>query len=149
MKQGMKRLLGASLLAMLTLAASAQFSDPAADVPAYNAGPPTRPMAPILQGTQLTGPYFAHAYQVTAYKMAAKIPGVLFQEPCYCRCDRELGHNSLESCFAGLHGAECSTCMKEAMYTYRETRRGRTPAQIRAGIERGEWMNIDIEKATL
>ena len=26
---------------------------------------------------------------------------------------------------------------------------GRTPAQIRAGIERGEWQDIDLEKAKL
>ena len=28
-----------------------------------------------MSGQQLSGPYFAHSYQVTAYKMAAKIPG--------------------------------------------------------------------------
>ena len=145
----MKRLLGCAALVLVTLAASAQFSDPASDVPAYNAAAPTRPLPAVLTGSQLTGPYFAHAYQFTAYKMAAKVPNVLFQELCYCRCDRAMGHNSLHSCFEGTHGAECSTCMKEAVYAYRETRKGHTPAQIRAGIERGEWMNIDLDSVSM
>jgi len=145
----MKRLLGCASLVLVTLVASAQFSDPSADIPAYNSAPPSRALPAILAGSQLTGSYFSHPYQVTAYKMAAKVPAVLHQEPCYCRCDRAMGHNSLHSCFEGTHGAECSTCMKEAVYAYQQTRNGRTPTQIRAGIERGEWANIDLEKAAL
>jgi hypothetical protein len=145
----MKKFIGCAALALVVIAASAQWSNPTQDLPAYNALAPTRPLPPIMSGQQLTGPYFAHSYQVTAYKMAAKIPAVLHQQPCYCRCDREMGHNSLHSCFEGVHGAECSTCMKEAVYSYQQTKKGRTPAQIRAGIERGEWMNVDIEKATM
>jgi len=145
MIDSMKRLLGCVALVLVTLAASAQFSDPSNDIPAYNAAAPTHALPPILSGNQLTGPNFSHPYQVTAYKMAAKVPAVLHQEPCYCRCDRAMGHNSLHSCFEGLHGAECSTCMKEGVYAYRETKKGRTPAQIRAGIERGEYQAIDLE----
>ncbi len=145
----MKKWIGCAVLGLVALAASAQWSNPADDVPAYNALAPTRPLPPLMSGAQLTGPYFSHDYQVTAYKMAAKIPGVLHQQPCYCRCDREMGHNSLHSCFEGTHGAASSTCMKEAVYSYQQTRAGRNPAQIRAGIERGEWMNVDLEKAKL
>jgi hypothetical protein len=141
----MKHLLGCVALALVVVAASAQFGGQMNDVPAYNAAPPTKALPPLLTGSQLTGPNFSHSYQVAAYKMAAKVPNVLHQEPCYCHCDRALGHNSLHSCFEGVHGAECSTCMKEGVYTYRETLKGRTPAQIRAGIERGEWMSIDLE----
>jgi hypothetical protein len=144
----MKRLLGCLSLAVLTIAASAQFTNPANDVPAYNAAPPAHPLPAVLSGQQLTGPNFSKPYQVAAYKMAAKIPGVLHQEPCYCRCDKSMGHNSLHSCYEGLHGAECSTCLKEGVYAYRETMKHRTPAQIRAGIERGEWENIDLEAVT-
>ena len=145
----MKKLLSLVALGLLALAASAQFSDPAYDIPAYNAAPPARPLPALLGGAQLTGPYFAHPYQVTVYKMAARIPAVLHQQPCYCRCDREMGHNSLHSCFEGTHGAACSTCMKEAVYSYQETKKGRTPAQIRTGIEHGQWMNIDLEKVAM
>ncbi len=137
------------MLAFVALAASAQWSNPSDDTPAFFNAIPAKPWRPILTGTQLTGPYFAHAYQVTVYKMAAAIPKVLYQQPCYCRCDREMGHNSLHSCFEGLHGAACSTCMKEGMYAYQQTKLGRTPAEIRSGIERGEWMKLDLEKAAM
>jgi hypothetical protein len=145
----MRKFFSCLALGLVALAASAQWNNPADDIPAFNAAPPTHPLPPILHGDQLTGPYFAHPYQVLAYKMAARIPAVLHQEPCYCRCDREMGHNSLHSCFEGTHGAACSTCMKEGVFAYMETKKGRTPAQIRAEIERGLWMNVDLEKAAL
>jgi hypothetical protein len=145
----MKRILGCLALGLVTIAASAQWSNPAADIPAYNAKPPAKMLPAILTGDQLTGPYFTHAYQTTAYKMAAKIPAVLHQQPCYCHCDRAMGHNSLHSCFEGTHGAACSTCMKEAVYAYEQTKKGKTPAQIRAGIEKGDWIDVDLEKTTM
>jgi len=145
----MKRWIGCVALGVATLAASAQWSNPAEDVPAYNAAAPARPLPAVLSGAQLSGPYFSHPYQVIAYKMAAKISAVLHQQPCYCRCDREMGHNSLHSCFEGTHGAACSTCMREAVYAYQQTKKGRTPAQVRSGIERGEWQAVDLEKAAL
>ncbi len=146
---GMKKWIGCAALGLATLAASAQWANPAEDIPAYNAAAPSKPLPPVMTGAQLSGPYFTHSYQVTAYKMAAKIPNVLHQQPCYCRCDREMGHNSLHSCFEGTHGAACSTCMREGVYAYQQTKLGRTPAQIRAGIERGEWQAVDLEKAAL
>ncbi len=145
----MKKLLGCAVLGIVAFAASAQWSNPSDDLPAYNVAVPTRSLPPLLTGPQLSGPSFSHAYQVVAYKMAAKIPAVLYQQSCYCRCDRAMSHNSLHSCFEGTHGAECSTCMKEAIYSYQQTKKGRTPGQIRTGIEHGDWMNVDIEKATL
>lgn len=146
---GMKKLLGLMALGMVALVASAQWSNPAEDIPAYNIGAPTKALPAIMAGGQLSGPYFAHSYQRTAYQMAAKIPNVLHQQPCYCRCDREMGHNSLHSCFESTHGAACSTCMKEAVYSYQETKKGKTPAQIRAAIERGEWMKVDLDTAAM
>ena len=145
----MKRILVCAVLGLVTIVASAQWTNPSADVPTYNATASAKPLPPVLSGDQLTGVYFSHPYQVVAYKMAAKIPGVLHQQPCYCRCDMALGHNSLHSCFEGTHGAACSTCMREAVYAYQQTKIGKTPAQIRAGIERGEWQNVDLEKAAL
>ena len=145
----MKKLIGIFALGAVAIAASAQWSNPAEDIPAYNALAPTRPLPAIMSGQQLTGPYFAHPYQVTAYKMAAKIPGVLHQQPCYCHCDREMGHNSLHSCFEGTHGAACSTCMREAIFSYQQTKLGRSPAQIRASIERGEWTKVQVEDASM
>ncbi len=145
----MNRILGCVALGLVTMAASAQWSNPSEDVPAYNASAPVKKLPPVLSGDQLTGVYFTHPYQITAYQMAAKIPAVLHQEPCYCHCDRAMGHNSLHSCFEGTHGATCSTCMKEAVYAYQQTKQGQTPKQIRAGIERGVWQSVDLEKAAL
>jgi hypothetical protein len=144
-----KRLIGTLGLGLLTLAASAQWTNPSNDVPAYHLDAPKEKLPPILSGSQLTGPYFQHSYQVVAYKMAAKVPNVLYRQPCYCRCDRELGHTSLHSCFEGTHGAACSTCMKEGVYSYQQTKLGKSPTQIRAGIERGDWQQVDLEKAAL
>ena len=62
----MKRLLGCIALGLITIAASAQWSNPAADIPAYNAKPPAKTLPAILSGDQLTGVYFSHPYQVTA-----------------------------------------------------------------------------------
>ncbi len=97
----------------------------------------------------MTGPYFTHPYQVTAYKMAEKIPAVLHQLPCYCRCDRALGHKSLHSCFEGTHGAACATCMREAIFAYQQTKLGKTPTEIRGAIERGEWQSLDVTTASM
>ena len=145
----MKRLFPLLAIATLTVAACAQWSNPGLDIPDYNPSAPTRPLPPLLHGAQLSGRDFTQPYQATVYKMAAKVSPVLHQMPCYCRCDRSMGHNSLHSCFEGTHGAECSTCMKEAVFTYNETKRGRTPAQIRAAIEKGDWQQADLDHAAL
>ncbi len=143
------KVLGCLAVGLLTIAASAQWSNPADEVPAYHAAPPSKALPPVMTGDQLTGPYFSHAYQVTAYKMAEKIPAVIHQLPCYCRCDRALGHKSLHSCFEGTHGAACSTCMRETVYAYQQTKLGKTPTEIRGAIERGEWQNVDVVNASL
>jgi len=145
----MKYLVGSVALLTVTLAASAQWSNPADEIPAYHVTAAPKSAPALMAGDQLTGEYFTHSYQTTSYVMAGKIPGVIYQMPCYCRCDRALGHKSLHSCFEGTHGAACSTCMKEAVFAYQQTKAGRTPAQIRTAIEHGEWQSIDLLNATL
>ncbi len=137
------------VLAVLAVAGTARWNAPTENVPAYYTGAPSWKTAPLLSGDQLTGPYFTHAYQVTAYKMAAKVEKVLFTQPCYCRCDLAMHHKSLHSCFEGTHGAVCATCMRQAIYTYQQTQLGKTSAEIRQGIMRGDWQNVDVEHATL
>ncbi len=82
---------------------------------------------------------------MAAYHDAAKVQRVIYQLPCYCHCDRAMGHESLRSCFEGLHGAECTTCSKEAIYAYEMTQQGKTVAEIREGIMRGEFQKIDLK----
>src|ERR1700735_54381 len=125
----------------------AKFPDPQPATPAYHAQGPEKgqELPPILSGNQLTGQFFREKWQGEVYKEAAQIPTVLYQLPCYCRCDRALGHTSLHSCFEGTHGAICATCAAEGAYAWRMTKQGRTPEQIRAGIERKEYESIDLD----
>jgi hypothetical protein len=81
-----------------------------------------------------------------AYAIAAKIKKALYQQPCYCHCDRSQGHKSLLDCFASKHGAGCGTCIYEDFYAYEQSRKGKTSAQIRAGIIKGEWHSVDLTK---
>lgn len=139
-----------AFLFMVTLSVSAEWVAPQQDssVPAYNAGPPPKgtKLPAILTKADLWGEDAANAYQTHAYELAAKIPTVLHQQPCYCYCDR-MGHNSLHSCFETTHGARCSTCLKELYYSYQQSRKGRTAAQIRDGIIAGDWKQIDLKTA--
>jgi len=143
-----RRWLLALLVCTFTVASYAQWSNPADDVPAYHPSAPLKVSAlpPILSGAQLTGENFRYPWQVHVYRDAARVSGVLYQLPCNCRCDRALGHTSLRSCFEGLHGTECSTCAQEGFYAYQQTKLGKTPAQIRAGIARHEYETIDLDK---
>ena len=119
-----------------------------ADVPHYNAEPSkSEKLDPILTPDQLMGAQARHVYQTHAYELAAKIPKVIYQQPCYCYCDRNMGHNSLHSCFSSTHGSVCGTCLKELYYTYTMNKQGKTASQIRAGIVKGEWQSIDLEKS--
>jgi hypothetical protein len=132
----------------LTAASFAQYSNPGDDVPAYHPSAPLKigTLPPILSGDKLTGENFRYPWQVHVYQQVAKIGGVAYQLPCNCRCDRALGHTSLRSCFEGLHGAECSTCAKEGLFAFQQTKLGKTPAQIREAIARHEYESIDLEK---
>ncbi len=78
------------------------------------------------------------------YALAAKIRPVLYQQPCYCYCDRHEGHKSLLDCFVGTHGSECDVCQKEAVLSYQLTQKGKTPMQIRAAIIRGDWRSVNL-----
>lgn len=139
----MKRAAMLAAVFFVALTTSAQFMDQA-EVPAYNPAPPKpgQKIAPIMK----PGPGFQYPFQVHAYQEAAKIANVIYQLPCYCYCDRTKGHNSLHSCFASEHGAQCETCMQELFYTQKMLKQGKTVKQIRAGIEKGEWKSIDVQK---
>ena len=118
------------------------------EVPAYNMGPPPKGahLAPIVPRSQRTGETYSEKYQQVAYDLAAKIPGVLYQLPCYCYCDR-IGHKSLRTCYDSAHAARCSTCLKEAYFAYFETKKGKTPKQIREEIIKGDFAKVDLIQA--
>jgi hypothetical protein len=141
-----------TLLLIVTLTLTSVWAAPQEEegtgIPAYNAGPPPKgtKLPAILTKDQLWGADAQHPYQTHAYELAAKIPTVLHQQPCYCFCDR-VGHNSLHSCYENTHGAQCSTCLKELYYSYQQHKAGKTATQIRAGIIRGDWRRIDLDTA--
>ncbi|MBX6358937.1 CYCXC family (seleno)protein [Pseudacidobacterium ailaaui] len=142
----MRRVLLALAACLMTIVGYAQWSNPADDIPAYHTAPPAKGEAlpPILTPEQLPAEYSQFAWQKEVYREAARIPRVLYQLPCYCRCDKALGHSSLHSCFEGTHGAICSTCAKEGAYAYQMTKMGKTPRQIRDGIERKDYETVDL-----
>jgi hypothetical protein len=144
------RTLTLAFVFLATLSMSAMWAAPQeqGEIPAYNSRPPAKgtTLPPILTKADLWGPDARFAYQTHAYELAAKIPTVLHQQPCYCFCDR-MGHKSLRSCFEGTHGAKCDVCMKELYYSYQQNKKGKTATQIRAGIMAGEWKQIDLESA--
>jgi hypothetical protein len=111
------------------------------DVPAYHANPPSEPLPETVDAQQ-----FPETVNQNAYALAAKVKAVLYQQPCYCRCDRNVGHKSLLDCFRDRHGSMCDVCKKEAVYSYEQTRRGKSPAEIRAAIIKGEWKSVDLSK---
>jgi hypothetical protein len=123
------------------LAQSAAASGPDTDPPAYHATPPAGALPSTLDPKQ-----FSDARTQKIYAMAAKVKPVLYQQPCYCRCDREVGHTSLLDCFGDNHGSICDVCKKEAVYSYQQTKLGKSPAEIRAGIMAGKWKQVDLAK---
>jgi Protein of unknown function with PCYCGC motif len=110
-------------------------------VPAYHAQPPKSDLPETMSPSLFPNPIVENAYSV-----AAKIKKTLYQQPCYCHCDRSQGHGSLLDCFASRHGSGCNICIYEDLYTYEESRKGKTAAQIREGIIKGEWQSVDISK---
>lgn len=138
-----RALLTAALLASLALPAVAQ-----QDIPAYNAKPPAvdAKMPPILTPSALSPGSKHYPFQAKAYLIAARIQRTLHQLPCYCHCDQHMGHNSLRSCFADEHGAQCSTCLQELYYASQMLKQGKTAKQIRDGIIHGDFHSIDLNK---
>jgi hypothetical protein len=139
-------LLAAMLLAVLVpsgaRSAAEQTGAPANEqVPAYHTQPPAGELPQTMDPAE-----FDNAVVKNAYALAGKVKKVLYQQPCYCHCDRSQGHGSLLDCFTSKHGSMCNVCMGEALYSYEQTRKGKTAVQIREGIEAGEWRHVDSAK---
>lgn len=110
-------------------------------IPAHHTQTPTEALPDTLDPARFDNPVVKNAYA-----LAGKVKKVLYQEPCYCHCDHSQGHGSLLDCFTSTHGSMCNICIGEALYSYEQTRKGKTAAQIRDGIEKGEWQKIDAAK---
>ena len=82
---------------------------------------------------------FSNPVAREGYQVAATIPKILMQMPCYCHCD-VMGHKSLLDCFAGKHAAYCNICLDSASFVYQRWKTGERIATIRRQL---------IEKNTL
>ena len=97
-------------------------------IPAHFDHPPGV-LGPTLPAEDFTGKTRA------AYRVAEQIPETLAQLPCYCYCDRGMGHKSLHSCFEDEHAAHCAVCVDEALLAYSLTKDAKlTPQQVREKI---------------
>jgi hypothetical protein len=114
---------------------------PKPEVPAYHAEPPKGTLPDTLDPAQ-----FLDAQTRNIYTLAAKVKPVLYQQPCYCGCEKEVGHKSLLDCFTDYHGAHCILCKKEAAFTYSESQQGKTAVDIRKEIMDGKWKDVDLSK---
>jgi hypothetical protein len=143
------RSLTLTFLFLVTLSMSAVWATPQdAGVPAFHSAPPAKgeKLPSIFTKADLWDEDAQFPYQTHAYELAAKIPNVLYQQPCYCYCDR-MGHKSLHTCFESTHGAKCAVCLKELYYSYQQSKAGKTAKQIRAGIINSDWKQIDLQTA--
>jgi hypothetical protein len=124
-----------------------QFTALQDDLPAFHPAPPAKTTAlpSIMTQAQLAQAGFTQPAQKESYKAAAKDSALLYQMPCYCHCDRHAGHTSLRSCFEGTHGANCGTCMAEALYVYQQSKKGWSAKMIRDNIIRGDFKMIDLQ----
>jgi hypothetical protein len=109
--------------------------------PAFHAHAPQGGLPPTMAAS-----LFSDTQTANAYAIASRIKKVLYQQPCYCHCDRSQGHGSLLDCYVSRHATGCDICQKENFYAYEQTHKSRTPAQIREGIMRGEWEKVDAAK---
>ena len=141
----MKHMIGTFIVIFATAMTQAQLSQ--SEVPAFHDKPPAKgeTLPAILTEKQLSEGGFTAPAQVEGYRAAAKAPDVMHQMPCYCHCDRGHGHKSLHSCFEGTHGANCSTCIAEALYAYQMSNKGWTAKMIREGIIRGDFKTLDLQ----
>jgi hypothetical protein len=142
----MKYFAGLLVIAFAAGMTHGQLSSPN-PAPAFHATAPAKgaTLPPVLTEQQLAEAGLTQPAQKSAYKAVSKIPGVVYQLPCYCYCDRNHGHSSLHSCFENTHGANCGTCMAEALYAYQQSKKGWSAKMIRDGIIRGDWKLVDLQ----
>ena len=110
-------------------------------VPAFHSSVPEGQLPATLSPSQFNDPVAQNAY-----RLAAHIKKVLYQQPCYCHCDRSQGHGSLLDCFVSKHASVCAVCEREDFYAYEQSHKGKTAAQIRDGILHGDWQGVDVTK---
>ncbi len=108
-------------------------------IPSYHNAKPTGPLPDTLDPKQ-----FADPETQNIYALAAKEKSILYQQPCYCRCDKEVGHKSLLDCYVDDHASHCIVCKKEGAFAYSEAQAGKTAEAIRKEIMDGKWKTVNL-----
>jgi Protein of unknown function with PCYCGC motif len=94
----------------------------------FTEAPPLASLGPTLSPGQFTG----KAKQ--AYQVAKEIPQTLAQLPCFCECDKSIGHKSLHSCYEDEHAVGCEICKDSALIAGDLKRQGIGDAEIRSRL---------------
>lgn len=105
-------------------------------VPAFQSAEGAKNLPKILDASLFTGSV------KMAYQVVSEIPETIAQLPCYCHCDRSMGHKSLYSCYIDDHAANCGICMNSALKAYKLQKEKKfTPEQIREELI-AEYKNL-------
>ena len=78
---------------------------------------------------------------LASYRYAVAAPALLAQLPCYCGCGKLEGFENLRDCFISAagdfnaHGANCQTCIDEALDAKKLQAQSLPMAQIRRVID--------------
>lgn len=115
--------------------------------PLRNHGAPVyhdRPSIAPLPETLDPGQFKKNRTAFVVYTLAAKIKDILYQVPCYCPCNRHLGHESLLDCYTSTHGVGCQTCQREVLFCF--LKRKKDPAWLRMQIANGATSKLDLAK---
>jgi hypothetical protein len=129
-------------IALTSSSANSQGAKPAPSVsPAYHKHSPSFALPPTLDPQQ----FAKSARAFVAYTLAARIPEILYQQPCFCRCNTFAGHESLFDCFREKHASWCYGCESEAVFCYEKHRAGLSAANIRKALLRGDSKSLDLD----
>lgn len=104
--------------------------------------PPPKPPMPAFQSEESAknlpatlSPDIFKGETKAAYAAVREIPETIAQLPCYCHCDKEMGHKSLHSCFVDDHASQCGVCMNSALKAYKLKKEKMSVKQIRDALE--------------
>ena len=111
-------------------------------IPLYHDHAPTGPLPKALPWKVFADNPGAE----NAYFYGARIRATLYQLPCFCRCDKSLGHTCLLDCITkpDKHAAVCQLCLKEILYAYQQVKAGKSVAVIRKEIIAGKYDEVDL-----
>jgi hypothetical protein len=108
----------------------------------YHEQPATGPLPATLDPAQ----FAENKMAFVTYSIAAKISKLLYQQPCYCPCDKMEGHQSLLDCYTSQHGVHCHICARGVIFTYEQAKAGKSAAEIRAAMAKGALWEFDRQK---